>query len=132
MVPSSKQKYIPVHIICQTLPLSHDDRITIIPLHVFTGCDIVSYLSGHGKKTVWKDFCLNSTILTNLEVGDLQEETCLAAENLICSVYNLPEQKSCDAARLILFRECRSPETLPPTSDAIEFHTQRAHYQSLV
>ena len=127
-VISTKRKYILMHIICQPLPLSHNDRINIIPFQAITGCHTMSYFSAHGKKV----FCLNPTILKNIGVGNLQEETCPTAAIFICSVYNVPEQKRCDAATLILFRECRSPETLPPRRDALQLHIQRAHYQSLV
>ncbi len=37
-----------------------------------------------------------------------------------------------DEARAVLFNKSRSPESLPPTSDALHFHIRRAHYQTVV
>ena len=39
---------------------------------------------------------------------------------------------SSDSARVKLFSKCKMPDALPPTSDALKFHIQRAHYQSMV
>ena len=32
----------------------------------------------------------------------------------------------------VLFNRARCPESLPPTSDALHFHIQRAHYQAAI
>ena len=129
---SVKPKYIPVHTICETLAPSQEDLTNIIPFHAITGCDTVSHIAGHRKKTAWKKFCSNPDLLANLGKGDLHDETCKLAEKFICRIYKLPDEDICDNARVDMFGKCRLPEALPPTSNALQFHIQRAHYQAMV
>ena len=55
-----------------------------------------------------------------------------SAEKFICRVYNVADAESCNEARTTLFPRCRSPEALPPTSDAARLHIRRAHFQAMV
>ena len=64
--------------------------------------------------------------------GELTAETIQNTEQFICKLYNLTSVRNTNEARLILFNKTRSPESLPPTSDALYFHIQRAHYQAAV
>ena len=57
-------------------------------------------------------------LLRNLGNGDLDDLTMTSAERFICRVYNVVDAESCNEARATLFSRCRSPEALPPTSDA--------------
>ena len=50
----------------------------------------------------------------------------------MCKIYNQPDLTNCDEAHAKLVCKCRSPEALPPTSDALKFHIRRAHYQTMV
>ena len=55
------------------------------------------------------------------------------AEEFVCKLYNVSSVSSTDAARAILFNnKACFPESLPPTSDALHFHIQRAHYQAAI
>ena len=55
-----------------------------------------------------------------------------SAEKFICRVYNVADAESCNEARTMLFSRCRSPEALPPTSDAARLHIRRAHFQAMI
>ena len=72
------------------------------------------------------------TLVSNIGKGEMCRETIQSAEKFMCKVYNVSDVDSCDKARVVLFAKCKSPEALPPTSDALNFHVQRAHYQTLV
>ena len=54
------------------------------------------------------------------------------SEQFICKLYNLTNVSNTNEARVVLFNKSRSPESLPPTSDALHFHIQRAHYQATI
>ena len=82
------------------------------------GCDTVSYFAGHSKKASWKTFTEHHMLLRNLGNGDLDDLTMTSAEKFICRVYNVADAESCNEARATLFSRCRSPEAVPPTSDA--------------
>ena len=72
-------------------------------------------------------------LLRNLGNGDLDDLTMTFAEKFICRVYNVSDaESSCNEARAKLFFFCRSPEVLPPTSDAAWLHIRRAHFQAMI
>ncbi|KAG1713911.1 Lactosylceramide 1,3-N-acetyl-beta-D-glucosaminyltransferase [Nymphon striatum] len=127
-----KPKYIPVHEVQNVL--SFDDQVfeTILPFHAITGCDTVSYLFGHSKKAAWEVFLTDNTLLSCLGIGELTPRVLKDAETFICKVYSVHRITSCDKARVTLFCKCKSQESLPPTSDAVTYHIQRAHYQSMI
>ncbi|KAG1677175.1 putative protein in type-1 retrotransposable element R1DM [Nymphon striatum] len=127
-----KPKYIPVHEVQNVL--SFDDQVfeTILPFHAITGCDTVSYLFGHSKKAAWEVFLTDNTLLSCLGIGALTPRVLKDAETFICKVYSVHRITSCDKARVTLFCKCKSQESLPPTSDSVTYHIQRAHYQSMI
>ena len=131
---SKKTKYLPVHTLYEKLKdlLPGVDVETILSFHAFKDCDTVSYIAGHSKKTAWRVFLEDPTLVSNIGKGEMCRETIQSAEKLMCKVYNVSDVDSCDKARVVLFAKCKSPEALPPTSDALNFHVQRAHYQTLV
>ena len=90
-----------------------------------TGCDKVSYFAGHSKKTSWKTFTEHYMLLRNLRNGELDDLTMTSAERFISRVYNVANAESCNEARETLFSRSRSPEALPPTSDALEGLTSK-------
>ena len=50
-------------------------------------------------------------------------------------LYKATEATSCDDVRVQLFKKVNhwtSLDALPPTTDAMQFHIERAHYQSMV
>ena len=56
-----------------------------------------------------------------------------AIEKFFCLLYNVPANvETVNEARCILFAKASTPSALPPTSDALRFHIQRCHFQSMV
>lgn len=129
---AKQRKYIPIHKVRDNLSLHSSVLETLIPFHAVTGCDSVSFFAGHGKKTAWKIFITDNHLLKNLGTGELTDNTIKDAEHFVCKVYGVPDMTSSDSARVKLFSKCKMPDALPPTSDALKFHIQRAHYQSMV
>jgi hypothetical protein len=125
-----KPKFMPVHDI--SLSLSQDVREALPGFHSLTGCDTTSSLAGHGKKTCWKAFKRNPSLLSDIGVGTLVNDTLSMAEEFVVQVYSpLSKLTSVDALRVNLFRS-KPPESLPPTHDAFVQHAHRAHYQAMI
>jgi hypothetical protein len=105
---------------------------TLLAFHAITGCDSVSQLSGHSKKTAWKVFQKQHHLLNGLGRGELTPVTASAAETFICRIYGVTDVDTCDKARVKLFSKCLCQELLPPTTDAVQLHIQRANYETMV
>ena len=129
---SKKPKYLPIHTIRERLKNSVSKIVTILPFHAITGCDTVSFFAGHSKKTAWKAFAHHQKLLESLGDGNLDDTTVKSVEKFISRVYNAANAEGCNEARSALFSRCRSPEALPPTSDAARWHIARAHFQAMV
>ncbi|CAH3185140.1 unnamed protein product [Porites lobata] len=129
---SKKPKYLPIHTIRERLKNSVSKIETILPFHAITGCDTVSFFAGHSKKTAWKAFAHHQKLLESLGDGNLDDTTVKSVEKFISRVYNAANAEGCNEARAALFYRCRSPEALPPTSDAARWHIARAHFQAMV
>lgn len=129
---AKKRKYIPVHTICENLPFGEDGLESMVAFHSLTGCDSVSYIAGHSKKTSWKVFLTDHHLLLDLGRDPLTDSTIRKTEKFMCKIYGQPDLDTCDEVRAKLFCKCKTPETLPPTSDSLKFHIKRAHYQALV
>lgn len=129
---SKEPKYLPIHTIRERLKETIPEVEAILSFQAITGCDTVSYFAGHSKKTSWKTFTEHHRLLRNLGNGDLDDLTMTSAEKFICRVYNVADAESCNEARATLFSRCRSPEALPPTSDAARLHIRRAHFQAMI
>ncbi len=129
---AKKRQYVPVHDIVEQMSYSVQIRETIPAFHALTGSDTTSYIAGCSKKSAWKTFQTHHQLLENLGKGELTEETLKNAELFVCKLYNLKQVSTTDEARAVLFNKSRSPESLPPTSDALHFHIRRAHYQTVV
>ena len=127
-----KPKYILVHEIRTELGLADVVYETLPAFHALTGCDTVSYFTGHSKKTEWDTFLKHSSLL--LELGKSpkpSEQVSRDAEKFICHVYKTPAE-NCDEARINLFSKCHATESLPPSNDAAKYHIERANFQSFV
>ena len=127
---SKHPKYIPVHDIRRQVTI--DQVSSILAFHAITGCDSVSQLSGHSKKTAWRVFQHHHSNLSHLGKGQFTENISKSAEKFICHIYGEPEANTCDEARVKLFCIGRAQEALPPTSDAARFHIMRSHYQASI
>jgi hypothetical protein len=128
---AKKRKYLPVHTIVDTLKLDPPVLEIMPAFHALTGSDTTSFLAGHSKKTSFKVFVENSNLLKNLG-KNLDEQTIHDAESFVCKIYGCSDMTSVNEARAHLFTKGNKPEKLPPTSDALNKHIQRSHYQALV
>ena len=84
----AKPQYIPVHKIWENIPLEDNVIETILPFHAITGCDSVSYLSGHTKKTVWEVFEKHHQLLKDLgRTTRVSDKVARDADAFICQIY---------------------------------------------
>ena len=121
-------KYIPVHILHEMLSPAVTEGL--IAFHAMTGCDTTSYFYRKGKKTALQVFQHQPNLLRNIgkTEGSAQSETYVDAEKFVCSLYGLPELGLVDSVRASLFRQGKTVDCLPPTSDALKHHVDRCHY----
>ena len=125
-----KPKYFPIHELHQDLPKSQIE--SILAFYAIIGCDSVSFIAGHSKKSAWKVFGTHYELLCDLGKAELTSEVIQSAEKFICLLYNLNDIDKCDKAPVVMFCKGRSQENLPPTSDAALLDIKRANYQSMV
>ena len=104
----------------------------MLAFHAITGCDNVSQLSGHSKKTALRVFQHHHSNLSHLGKGHITEDITKSAEKFICQLYGVPKPDTCEEAPVKLFCIGRAQEALLPTSDATRFHILRSHYQASV
>ena len=110
---SKHPKYIPMHDIRRQIPI--EQVSSILACHAITGCDSVSQLSGHSKKTAWRLFQHHHRNLSHLGNGHIIEDIITSAYKFICQLYGVPEADTCDEARVKLFCIGQAQEALPPT-----------------
>lgn len=123
------RKYIPIDTVHQKLPT--DSTNALLPFHALTGCDTTSYFFGHTKKTAWRVFASNFDLLNGLGEGMLDANKISSAEKFVCLMYGV-DVESVDTARRIMFEKGTKHESLPPTSNSLQLHIQRVHFQTMV
>ena len=129
----TKPQYIPVHKIRENMPLEDIVMETILPFHAITGCDSVSYLSGHTKKTAWEVFEKHCQLLKDLgRTTRVSDKFPRDAEAFIRQIYKFTNTTSVDDIRVALFCKGKAQEMMTTTSDALGLHTLRANYQTLI
>jgi uncharacterized LabA/DUF88 family protein len=126
-----KPKNIPVHVVVEKNFSSSELRKHLVAFHSLTGCDTTSYFYGISKKSSLCVFRDNYELLEGLGEGELTDQKIKECEKFICKLYN-QEAETTDAVRNVLFGKSKSPENMPPTSDALCMHIKRAHYQALI
>ena len=129
---SKQKKYFPIHEIRQKLSFPESVYSALLAFHAITGCDTVSYISGHTKKTAWSVFVKEHRLLQHLGEGELTTAKVHDAEEFVCKLYHVENVTKTDEARVQLFNRCKALEALPPTSDSLHGHIERAHYQTLI
>ena len=105
-------KHILVHEIRRKLNFEREVFERLIPFHAITGCDTVSYLSGHSKKTSWEVFPTYNNLLEGIGKEELTENKMKEAEKFIYKIYKVPKATTCDQARVALFCKCKLTESL--------------------
>lgn len=133
----NKRRYIPIHDI--VLAIGPELCKALPALHALTGCDSTSALSGIGKKTALRKLQKAENHLRNIsQLGDAippTEATVRACEKYVCSLYTTSEAAgdTADEVRYWMFcQKWQKSECLPPTSDSLHLHIQRANYQSFM
>ena len=124
------RKYFNIRAIYENLPAGSVSAL--LPFHALTGCNTTSFICNHSKRSAWKVFLKNHTLLSSVGEGKLTEEKMKEVKEFICKMYKLDSIGSVDEARAILFSKKGKPEALPPTSDALSLHVKRVHYQTIV
>ena len=131
-----KQRFIPVHAIHHSL--GHLLCKCLPSFHALTGCDSTSALFGIGKKKAWKVLIKKNQIQVDLsrlgESSSLQDPVKEIAESFICSIYASGKSfVNADEARYFLFcQKSLKSEDLPPTSECLCHHIERANFQAFV
>lgn len=126
-----KRIYIPIHTICARL--SKLIKQNILAFDAITGSPITSFIAGITKNAAWNVYLEHAKLLSGLGKSTLTEIAIRSAEEFVVKLYKLGQKaKTTNSARYILFGVAKAPELLPPTTDAIEQHIKRSHYQSLI
>ncbi|XP_031342147.1 uncharacterized protein LOC116180846 [Photinus pyralis] len=126
------RNFIPIHDICEKL--SPEQKHNLLAFHAITGCDSTSKIASITKRNAWKFFKGHTcSLLEGLGSIPLTDQVVANAEEFVIQLYKVStEIKTGDAARSFLFGAVKSPEKLPPTSDALRLHIRRCHYQVYV
>ena len=129
-------RLVPVHDVCQNL--SNRVQKALPAFHALTGFDTTSALSGIGKKKPWNVFIRSAVHQESLTIlgqqPEVDEETAKKCEAFICDLYPSYKKspKTVDELRsryIIFCQKKPNSEALPPTSDSLRQHINRANYQ---
>ena len=116
------------------------ERSSVLPMfHSLTGCDIVSFFGGSGKKTAWDTWNvfqgLTSALQALIALPDKIDATCMAViEQFVILLYNrrsnLIKQHSWSQTRVIFQKgKVDRQFNIPPTNAALEQHVKRTVFQ---
>uniref|UniRef100_A0A8W8HXD6 Uncharacterized protein n=1 Tax=Magallana gigas TaxID=29159 RepID=A0A8W8HXD6_MAGGI len=116
-----------------------DVSITEPTLHAISGCDTTSRMFGVSKAATLKKFGEHDFLKTQAQLlcnANAKDDVISAGENIISSLYNGAPYEGLNvlryrkfAARVLTNKTCVQIHTLPPTSNAASFHSQRAYLQ---
>lgn len=132
-----KARFIPIHLIAEKLGVSVCAGLP--GFHALTGCDSTSGFFRIGKKKAWKAFVNDADAQDG--VGNLgttfppTRRTLRACERFICSLYTSSSKAgtTADGVRYWIFcQKQQKSESLPPTSNSLYHHIERANYQAYV
>lgn len=124
----------PTHIIARKLGLNMCK--CLLAFHAITGCDTTSCLVKQGKVKPWELLKSNShkfpavAELSTRPLDEIKDNL----EQFVSSIYNgSPTTLTCNQLRYKLFAKKGSQnELLPPTTNALLQHLNRAEYQTLI
>lgn len=111
--------------------------LQLLPLHVATGCDTVSYPFGKGKLTAVNLMKKSKLDLSAIGEANTSEEQLLTAGcHLFCLLYGIDAPITMNELRYTIFttkrEKCSNLRLLPPTDEALSHHMQRAHLQAML
>lgn len=113
-------------------------------LHAFTGCDSTSRIHGIGKKSVFQKLIKGNQILQSSatvfsSTGSTKDEVQTAGCQAMVHLYGgKPNESLATLRHKLLTKKVAtsktfvSPEKLPPTLSASEYHSRRTFYQTMV
>ena len=126
---SNKPKYIPARKIDELLPRVGEEY----------SCLSCTYRERHNihimffQKVMAEDLLGKQLSVNVVGANILTDEIVQSVEKFICKAYNLPgDINTVNGALMVLFPTARTPEALPPTSEALHHHIKRARFQTLV
>ena len=109
----------------------------LLPLHIATGCDTVSYPFGKGKVTavnLMKKGKLDLGVIG--EASTSEDQLISAGCQLFCLLYGIDGPTTMPQLRYILFttnrEKCSNLRLLPPTDEALSYHMKCAHLQAIL
>jgi hypothetical protein len=127
---AKQRNCIPVHTVHNSLP--PEVTVNLPAYHALTGCDSTSQFAGRGKRTTWKTYISVPALLIGLGAAELTETILTNVEQFVATLYSPgSSEKSVDTLRVAMFGK-KPPEMIPPTSDALNLHIQRSHFQAMV
>ena len=131
-------RLIPVHELYHGLGPT---KASVLPIfHALTGCDTVSCFYGKGKKSAWEAWNVYPEVtsaflklLTMTSEETVDEVTFATLQRYVVILYDRTSDcTDLDSARRRMFtHKYRTPDLLPPTSDAFMQHVKRAVHQSV-
>ena len=129
-------RWIPIHDLVSVL--GPEKANGMLFFHAFTGCDVVSFFNGKGKKTAWQTWNVcgpeTSDIFTKLsrQPSTIEDADLRTIERFVVLLYDRSsEASSVNEARFELFaRKQRTYDSIPPSRGALVEHVKRAAYQA--
>ncbi|CAH3159169.1 unnamed protein product, partial [Porites lobata] len=127
-------RFVPVHDVCQNL--SNRVLKALPAFHALTGCDTTSALSRISKKKPRNVFIRSAVHQESLTIlgqqPEVDEETAKKCEAFICDLYPSYKKspKTAELRYIIFCQKKPNSEALPPTSDSLRQHINRANYQT--
>jgi hypothetical protein len=123
---SKSPKIIPMHSVLETNLPTRRMAQNLLAFHSITGSDTTSFFYGISKKKAYKVYEQDANLLKGIGEAELTDEKIKLAEAFICKLYNQVTDEAWD----LMFGKSKSPESLPPTSDALKLHIERVHFQA--
>jgi hypothetical protein len=118
--------------------LGSDVCRALVGMHAYTGCDSVSALAGKGKiqalKLVMENNLAQKAFKKLGESWLLSEAQLKSLEHITCAIYSSKNTESVDQVRYDMFcakNDVKSHQ-LPPCSNCLILHANRANYQAAV
>ena len=110
--------------------------VSLIGLHVFTGCDTTSAFYGRGKKKALDIASKNPEFLDAFcALGSsfsLSQSTVALLESFVCKLYGQTSADINEARYRLFCLSSPSEQSLPPTKDALHEHSKRCNYQAAI
>ena len=112
--------------------------MALLGIHSFTGCDTISSFSGKGKVKPLQLMLKNQSCIEFFasfgEKSELSDDHFEIVQKFVCELYGHKEENT-NIVRYKLYAAKQGkldPKSLPPCSDSLKLHTERALYQAFI